>query len=106
MSDGARVALLALLGSTARQLRRMIVIEAILLGTVSQLIGIGIGVLLAVILVYVINVQSFGWTIQFHLPLAFLGESTLAILAATGLCGLYPAIRAAQVDAVETVREE
>ncbi|NUQ61807.1 MAG: ABC transporter permease [Pirellulales bacterium] len=100
------VALLALLGATARQLRRMIVIEAVLIGAVSQLVGIAVGIVLAVVLIYVINVQSFGWTIQFHLPLAFLLQSTLLILAATAVCGLYPAVRAARVDALQTVREE
>jgi putative ABC transport system permease protein len=100
------VALLALLGATVGQLRRMIVVEAVLVGAVSQLIGILVGILLAVVLIYVINVQSFGWTIQFHLPLAFLVRSTLLILAASGLCGLYPAVRAAQVDALQTAREE
>ncbi len=100
------VALLSLLGATARQLRRMVVIEAVLIGAVSQLVGITVGILLAVVLIYVINVQSFGWTIQFHLPLAFLAQSTVLILAATALCGLYPAMRAARVDALQTVREE
>ena len=100
------VALLALLGATARQLRRMVVIEAVLIGAVSQLVGVVMGVLLAVVLIYVINVQSFGWTIQFHLPVVFLLQSTLLILAATALCGLFPAMRAARVDALQTVREE
>lgn len=100
------IALLSLLGATVRQVRRMIVIEAVLIAAVSQLIGIAVGIVLAAVLVYVINVQSFGWTIQFHLPLAFLLQSTLLILAATALCGLYPAVRAARVDALQTVREE
>ncbi len=100
------VALLTLLGATARQLRRMVVIEAVLIAAVSQLIGIAVGILLAVVLIYVINVQSFGWTIQFHLPVAFLVHSTVLILAASAVCGLYPAVRAAQIDALQTVREE
>jgi putative ABC transport system permease protein len=47
--------------------------------------------------VYVINVQSFGWTIQFHLPVAFMIQSSLTIVAATGLAGLYPAYRASRL---------
>jgi putative ABC transport system permease protein len=39
----------------------------------------------------VINVQSFGWTIQFHLPTGFLIQSSILILIATVLAGLYPA---------------
>ena len=62
--------------------------------------------LLALVLIYVINVQSFGWTIQFHIPLRFVVQSTLLVLIASALFGLYPAIRAAGVDALQTVREE
>jgi putative ABC transport system permease protein len=57
-------------------------------------------------LIYVINVQSFGWTIQFHLPVAFLIQSTLLILAVTAVAGLYPAARAAKVEAVRFARAE
>ena len=49
-----------------------------MLGGVSQLIGIFVGTLLALVLIYVINVQSFGWTIQFHLPIQFIVQSTFS----------------------------
>ncbi len=100
------IALLRFLGATRPQIRRMVVIEALLIGGVSQVIGISIGLMLSLVLIYVINVQSFGWTIQFHLPLAFLIQSTLLILAVTGVAGLYPAARAARVDAIRVAREE
>src|SRR5262249_52461539 len=58
-------ALLSILGATRAQIRRMLVIEAVYIGGVGQIIGLFIGVLLSLILIYVINVQSFGWTIQF-----------------------------------------
>ena len=100
------IGLLSLVGATCKQVRRVIVFEAVMLGGVSQLIGIFVGMLLALVLIYVINVQSFGWTIQFHLPFQFIIQSTVLVLIAAGLFGLYPAIRAAGVDALQTVREE
>ena len=100
------IALLSLVGATPRQVRRMVVVEAVLVGGVSQLVGLIIGLLLALVLIYVINVQSFGWTIQFHLPLGFLLQTTVLILAVSALCGLYPASRAANIHALEIVREE
>jgi putative ABC transport system permease protein len=100
------IALLSLVGATPRQVRRMVVVEAVLVGGVSQLVGLIIGLLLALVLIYVINVQSFGWTIQFHLPLGFLFHTTLLILVVSALCGLYPASRAANVHALEFAREE
>ena len=85
------LAMLRLVGAGRGQIRRMVVIEAAMLGMVSQGVGLPVGVVLSLILIYVVNVQSFGWTIQFHLPLGFLAQSTLLIAVTTALAGLYPA---------------
>ena len=87
--------LLRLVGAEPRQVRRMVVIEAALMGAVSQAIGLVMGLALSLILIYVINVQSFGWTIQFHLPWLFLAQASLAVIVATALAGTYPARLAA-----------
>jgi ABC-type antimicrobial peptide transport system permease subunit len=42
-------------------------------------------------------VQSFGWTIQFRVPWAFLAQVSLLVIAATALAGLIPARRATDV---------
>ena len=97
------LSLLRLVGADRRQVRRMVVIEAGLIGAVSQAIGLGVGLALSLVLIYVINVQSFGWTIQFHLPVVFLVQATIVVIAATALSGIYPARRAADMG---TVREE
>jgi putative ABC transport system permease protein len=89
--------MLRLVGALKSQVRRTVVIEAALIGGISQAIGLVVGLALAVILVYVINVQSFGWTIQFRVPVAFLGQISIAVVAATALAGLYPARRAAEL---------
>lgn len=91
------LSLLRLTGADRRQVRRMVIIEAALIGAVSQGIGLAVGLGLSLVLIYVINVQSFGWTIQFHLPLAFLLQATIAVVIATSIAGIYPARRAAQL---------
>ena len=63
----------------------MVVIEAALIGAVSQAIGLAVGLALSMVLIYVINVQSFGWTIQFHVPLAFLSQASIVVVIATSL---------------------
>jgi putative ABC transport system permease protein len=88
---------LRLVGTGPRQIRRMVVGEAIVLGAISQGIGLVVGLVLSLLLIYVINVQSFGWTIQFHLPTAFLIQSSVLMVAATALAGLYPARRAVRL---------
>jgi putative ABC transport system permease protein len=97
------LALLRLVGADRRQVRRMVVMEAGLIGLVSQAIAIGMGLALSLVLIYVINVQSFGWTIQFHLPVVFLAQASVAVVVATAIAGIYPARRAADMG---QVREE
>ena len=89
--------ILRLVGTGRTQIRRMVVGEALVIGAVSQGIGLVVGLVLSLLLIYVINVQSFGWTIQFHLPIAFAVQSTLLILISTALAGLYPAYRASRL---------
>ena len=74
-------------------------------GVVGLGIGLVVGVLLSLVLIYVINVQSFGWTIQFHVPVAFLARASFLILAATTLAGLYPARLAGRFQIVDLSAE-
>jgi putative ABC transport system permease protein len=83
--------ILRLLGTARRQIRRVVLLEAGFIGVVSQALGLCAGLALAVLLVYVINVQSFGWTIQFDIPVLFLVQSSVLLLLAALAAGLYPA---------------
>ena len=89
--------MLRLIGALKRQVQRVVVTEAALIGATSMSIGLVVGVALSVLLVYVINVQSFGWTIQFRVPVLFLAQVSLAVVAATAVAGFYPARRATRL---------
>ena len=83
--------LLRIAGADVGQVRRTIVIESGIIGLVSQMLGLVVGVLLSLVLIHVINPQSFGWSIQFYLPWGFLMLATVVTVFATMLAGLYPA---------------
>ena len=100
------LATLRLVGADLRQIRKMIMIEAGMLGAVSQAFGFVAGLALSVVLIYVINVQSFGWTIQFHIPAAFLLQAMAVVLAATTLAGAYPARLAAGFRPADEISTE
>ncbi len=102
----AEIAVLRFVGATRAQIRRMVVIESVLIGAVSQSIGVVTGLFTSLVLIYVINVQSFGWTIQFHFPVRFLIESTALMIVVTAIAALYPASQAVKVEAVRFAREE
>jgi putative ABC transport system permease protein len=93
------LATLRQLGAGRRQIRGMVMIESGILGLVGQIFGVLAGFALALILIYVINVQSFGWTIQFHVPLAFLVQASALLLVVTTLAGAYPGRLVADIDA-------
>lgn len=98
--------LLRFLGASTRQIRRMILTEAGLLGLLAILAGFVLGFFLALILIFVINKQSFGWTIQFHWPVAVLVGALTVVYIATVLAGIYPARVAMSLRPIEVVHEE
>jgi putative ABC transport system permease protein len=98
--------LLRFLGSSTAQIRKLILCEAGLLGVFGCLAGFALGVLLSLVLIFVIDKQSFGWTIQFHWPVAMLAIGLLVIYGATLAAGLYPARLAMNLNPIEVVHEE
>lgn len=98
--------LLRFLGSATGQIRRLILFEAGLLGLLANIAGFGLGILLSLLLIFVINKQSFGWTIQFHWPIAVLIGALSAVFGATVLSALYPARVATRLNPIEAVHEE
>ena len=85
------IGVLRFLGASANQIRRVVLFESGFLGLLSNLIGLGLGVLLSLILIFVVNKQSFGWTIQFHAPVALLLGALTLVYVAGIVAGLYPA---------------
>jgi len=99
-------ALLRFLGASRPQVRRIVLCEAGLLGLLANVIGLALGLVLSLILIFVINKQSFGWTIQFHLPVAILLIALTGVYIATLLSGLYPARTATLMNPIEVIHEE
>jgi putative ABC transport system permease protein len=98
--------LLSFLGGARTQLRRMVLFEAGLIGLFANVAGLILGLLLSLLLIYVINKQSFGWTIQFHWPVAVLLGALSVVYLATIAAGLYPARVAMRLNPIEVIHEE
>ena len=98
--------LLRYLGASTAQVRGMILTEAGLLGALAILLGLALGFALSLLLIFVVNKQSFGWTIQFHLPWALLGGALALVWLVTVLAGIYPARMATRLDPLDAIREE
>ena len=100
------IGLIRYLGAATGQVRRMILMEAGLLGLLAGSLGLALGMALSLVLIYVVNKQSFGWTIQFHPPVLLLAGALLLVWAVTVLAGVYPARFAARLQPADVIHEE
>jgi putative ABC transport system permease protein len=98
--------LLRFLGASSGQVRKLIMVEAGLVGLLATFAGVVLGLAMSVVLIFVINKQSFGWTIRFHWPVAILLAALGVVYVATVLAGLYPASVAVRLNPIEVVHEE
>lgn len=93
-------------GMTPGQLRTFTLVQTGLMGATAGLLAFPVGVALALILIYVINVRSFGWTMDLMLtPWPFVQAFVVAMVAALA-AGLYPAWRLSRLNAVWALRSE
>jgi putative ABC transport system permease protein len=106
MESKREFGILRYVGASEKQLRRIVLIEAGILGAIGNGAGLVLGFLLSLLLIYVVNRQSFGWTVQLSLPLDFLAVSGLLVFATALIAGLIPARMAARTLAPSVVRDE
>src|SRR5258706_3348527 len=95
--------LLRFLGAATGQVRKLILVEAGLLGLLANLAGMTLGFALSLILIFVINKQSFGWTIRFHWPVEILLGALPVVYVATVFDGLYQAHVSGRSNPLEAV---
>ena len=93
-------------GMTLQQLWRLTLLESGLMGATAGLLAIPTGLLLSAILIYVINLRSFGWTIFFEpVPEVYAQALVVAIVAAL-LAAVYPMLRLSRLQVADALREE
>lgn len=98
--------ILRAVGMTARQLWGLVLLETGLMGSAAGLLSMPTGYILALILVFIINRRSFGWTLQMQVDaLPFVQALLVAVLAAL-IAGLYPAWRMGRMLTSEALRSE
>jgi ABC-type transport system, involved in lipoprotein release, permease component len=100
------LALLRVLGMSIAQVRRMLVLESSVLGLTSTAAGLAMGYVLSWILIYVINKQSFGWTIAFHTPVGLIAASLAVTFVASLIAGLVPSRLARRIDLAMAMKAE
>lgn len=99
-------ATLRALGMTSRQVGSMIMTQTGVIGLLSGLASIPLGIVMAVMLIKVINRRAFGWRIDVAIAPEILAIAVLFAIGAAVLAGLYPAYRAGRSRPAIAMREE
>jgi putative ABC transport system permease protein len=99
-------ATLRALGMTPAQVGGMITAQTGVIGLLSGLAAIPLGVVMAWVLIKVINRRAFGWQIDMAIAADILLVSVAFAIGAALLAGLYPAFRAGQCQPAIAMREE
>lgn len=99
-------AVLRATGMTRGQLRALILIQTSAMGLAAGLLAIPLGLAMGDLLISVINLRSFGWTMPMQVQAQTLFSGLLLAWLAAVLAGLYPAHRAAKAIPARALREE
>ena len=102
----SELALLRMHGASVAQVRRLVLVQAGLLGALASGVGLVLGAATAQVLLRVIHKQSFGWSVQLHWPWELLAGALGVIVAASVVAGLYPARVGSRLAPVEVLRAD
>jgi putative ABC transport system permease protein len=100
------LATLRAVGMTPGQLGGLTLVETGLMGLSAGLLSLPTGILLAVILIDVINVRSFGWSMELELRPAVLVQAVAVSVAAALLAAAYPLHRLRRLPLAAALRQE
>ncbi len=98
--------LLGHLGFTRAQVLGIVAGEGAVLTSVGALLGLTLGIAVSVVLVHVVNPQSFHWTMDMLLPWGRLAALCASVVAAGTLTALIAGRAAVGRDAVMAVKED
>jgi len=102
----AEFGMLRHVGMLRRQVVGMLAGEGVMLGAIGVAYGLVLGFVLSLVLVYVVNRQSFNWSIDLAVPWPQLGGVALVLVAAAGITAMFSGRAATGVSAIRAVRED
>ncbi len=94
------------LGVTRSEVGRMLAFEGAALGGLGVAVGMVVGGLVSLVLVYVVNRQSFHWTMDVHVPWLLLAVLSVVLVAASAVTAVLSGRQAMGADVVRAVKED
>ena len=94
------------LGLTRRQIAGMLAAEGGLLAALGAAAGLAAGAAISLVLIHVVNRQSFNWSIELHWPVLFLFTLTLILVGLAIVTAVISGKEAMGTGPVRAVRED
>lgn len=100
------IAVMRAQGLTAAQVWGVVQAQTGVMGLIAGLLSIPLGLALALMLIFVINRRSFGWSLDVYIDPGIPMQAVALALVAALLAGLYPAMKMARTSPALALREE
>jgi putative ABC transport system permease protein len=94
------------IGMTRREIAAMLGCEGALAAGLGALFGVATGWVIGLILIHVVNRQSFHWSMELHMPWLALAALAIVIVAAAAATAVWSGRAAMSDDVVRAVRED
>ena len=97
---------LRFLGFRRRDVLRMLALEGATTGALGAAIGLATGCAISLVLIHVVNRQSFHWTLEVHWPLGILASIAAAIVLSCAVGARASGAAAVRDEAVLAVKDD
>ena len=94
------------LGMTRRQVGAMLATEGLVVSGIGLVAGLVLGFAISLILIHVVNRQSFQWGMELSLPWGGLAGFAAVVLALSTLTALASGRKAMDVDVIRAVKDD
>jgi putative ABC transport system permease protein len=94
------------LGFTRAQISATLAIEGVGLGVLGVMAGLLTGAVVSLILIYVVNRQSFHWSMDLFVPAGLLVTLSAALIACSAFIAIFSGRQAMSGEAVRAVKED
>jgi putative ABC transport system permease protein len=94
------------LGMTRRQIGAMLAAEGGLLAVLGVVVGLVLGGAISLVLIHVVNRQSFNWSMDVHPPYLLLAGLSLLLVLLSSLTAFFSGREAMGVEPVRAVKED
>jgi putative ABC transport system permease protein len=106
LERGRELGVLRANGLTPGQVWKLVTAQTAIMGLVAGALAVPAGLILAMVMVFVVNKRSFGWTLRLEIGPEILLQAVLLALIGALLAGILPAWRMSRTSPALALREE